>query len=402
MQCHSIVEWMSTAIDGRLDAQRTRLLEEHLSGCEACREEFAALKHTVALLQGLPEVDPPADLPDAVRRGVGKRRGRLITGYYFARPQLRAALAAGVVALLCVFAFQRAEVGERRAEGGGPEAEVGERRTEVGERRTEVGDRISKGGGRGSEVGARKPEADVGSAAPVVAAALPESRSGAGLMRASRARAEEGLKEARAGLAVEAAPIAREPLVEEAEAEGKIWTGEARKAEDEPGLRALDREPQPEALSLLAGGGSVEQPRDVAPRREVRAAPAVEPAVEIRVQGVTEADVVRVARKVLGEGVAPVETDDGDRGGRSWRLWFGRGSGSRALSADMPMAVLAAKSASNDTVTLHAARPLFLRIPVSDYPHLLKELGVLGTVSGPGDTDFATNRVLLKLMITPE
>jgi len=401
MQCHSIVEWMSTAIDGRLDAQRTRLLEEHLAGCEACREEFAALKHTVALLQGLPEVDPPADLPDAVRRGVGKRRGRLITGYYFARPQLRAALAAGVVALLCVFAFQRSEVGERRAEGGDRRAEVGDPRLEIGGRGSAVGDRRSEGGERRVEVGARKPEADVGSAAPVVPAALPEPRSRAGRMRASRARAEEGLKEAPVEIAAEAAPVVPESLVEEAEAEGRIWTDETREAEDKPGLRALDRAPQPEALSLLPGGGRVEQPRDVAPRLEGRVASAVEPAVEIRVQGVTEADVVRVARKVLGEGVSPVETDDGDRNGRLWRLWFGRGSGSRALSSDVPLAVFA-KSASNDTVTLHAARPLFLRIPVSDYPHLLKELRALGTVSGPRDADFATNRVLLKLMITPE
>ncbi|MBV9691951.1 MAG: zf-HC2 domain-containing protein [Ktedonobacteraceae bacterium] len=54
---HFTTTELSAFLDGQLSAQEQALCEEHLKGCEQCRQTLAELRQTVALLRALP---PPA------------------------------------------------------------------------------------------------------------------------------------------------------------------------------------------------------------------------------------------------------------------------------------------------------------------------------------------------------
>jgi len=49
---------LSTYLDGYLEAGDTVWVEGHLAACPRCRQELASLKATIALLHGLPQVQP--------------------------------------------------------------------------------------------------------------------------------------------------------------------------------------------------------------------------------------------------------------------------------------------------------------------------------------------------------
>jgi len=106
MRCDDISEWMSASIDGHLDEQQKALLQAHLDGCENCREAFETLKQTVSLLQELDPVAPPADLLQTVHARLEPRRGRLISWLVFNRPQVRVALAASLVVVVCLYGLR--------------------------------------------------------------------------------------------------------------------------------------------------------------------------------------------------------------------------------------------------------------------------------------------------------
>ncbi len=52
-------ELLSAYIDGEVSASETSRVEEHLAGCQECRDELASLRSTVDLLRRLPELAVP-------------------------------------------------------------------------------------------------------------------------------------------------------------------------------------------------------------------------------------------------------------------------------------------------------------------------------------------------------
>lgn len=61
------------AVDA-LDPDERRLFEEHLASCATCRAEVAGLREATALLGGLEETAPPADLRDRVLADIHRVR----------------------------------------------------------------------------------------------------------------------------------------------------------------------------------------------------------------------------------------------------------------------------------------------------------------------------------------
>ncbi len=61
LRCDKAREQLSAYLDGELSPQARLLVEEHLSGCAACRGELESLKTAAALVRGLPRSAPPED-----------------------------------------------------------------------------------------------------------------------------------------------------------------------------------------------------------------------------------------------------------------------------------------------------------------------------------------------------
>jgi hypothetical protein len=61
MKCAEIKELLSEYMDGILDAQKKALVEEHLTACKVCSEEFGSLKAYVKELRSLKRVEAPED-----------------------------------------------------------------------------------------------------------------------------------------------------------------------------------------------------------------------------------------------------------------------------------------------------------------------------------------------------
>jgi hypothetical protein len=68
-------------LEGDLDLDRRAIVDAHLAGCEECSRELGELRSTVALLRGLPDPVPPADLVDNIMSRVrsGEARPSLIS-----------------------------------------------------------------------------------------------------------------------------------------------------------------------------------------------------------------------------------------------------------------------------------------------------------------------------------
>ncbi len=61
MKCDKAQEFLSDYIESTLDRPMTVALESHLSGCEACSADVAGLRGMFAVLDKVPQVEPPAD-----------------------------------------------------------------------------------------------------------------------------------------------------------------------------------------------------------------------------------------------------------------------------------------------------------------------------------------------------
>jgi anti-sigma factor RsiW len=48
--CQQIVEWVTDYLEGAVDPEQKRLLEEHLAGCDGCTRYIAQIKTTMELL----------------------------------------------------------------------------------------------------------------------------------------------------------------------------------------------------------------------------------------------------------------------------------------------------------------------------------------------------------------
>ncbi len=68
MQCRDICEMLSPYIDGMLESSQVVQVEEHIAGCASCRLEYEKLRAAVEMVRGLPEVLPPVEFHDNLRR----------------------------------------------------------------------------------------------------------------------------------------------------------------------------------------------------------------------------------------------------------------------------------------------------------------------------------------------
>ena len=73
MNCKQACEQLSEYIDGELDEQSRCALEEHLAGCEACRDELEGLRRTVAAVKNLPTVPAPEELSSRILAAIPAR-----------------------------------------------------------------------------------------------------------------------------------------------------------------------------------------------------------------------------------------------------------------------------------------------------------------------------------------
>ena len=100
MDCRTARKLIPVWMDGELQPDRAEQLSEHLQSCQACREEVAALRSTMQLLDASKEIEPTFALADVRERG-GERNRRPLFGWVpkaqsFATASLvLAALAAG-------------------------------------------------------------------------------------------------------------------------------------------------------------------------------------------------------------------------------------------------------------------------------------------------------------------
>ncbi len=118
MRCERIKEWMGEHLDGCLDADRTREMNEHLTGCDACRRELEELRQTVALLRDMPAVMPPADLIPSVHRRLAQQPESpvLIFWRVLSLPQTRVAAAAALLIMAGTYGWRTLTAGHGGAE----------------------------------------------------------------------------------------------------------------------------------------------------------------------------------------------------------------------------------------------------------------------------------------------
>ncbi len=105
MNCDTIIEQMSEALDGQLDATQQVAFDAHLAQCPACRDVYADLEQTVALLHELPPVAPPADLIPNIEAAIDQPLKPVRR--WWNSPQVRAAMAASLMLAVGLFAIQQ-------------------------------------------------------------------------------------------------------------------------------------------------------------------------------------------------------------------------------------------------------------------------------------------------------
>lgn len=76
MQCSEASKLMSLALDGLLDSAAQSTLDEHLSSCLRCKEDWESLRALSQLLQAAPMAQPAPGFAGRVARRVAKRKAR--------------------------------------------------------------------------------------------------------------------------------------------------------------------------------------------------------------------------------------------------------------------------------------------------------------------------------------
>ncbi len=137
MRCDDIRELMSESIDGRLDAERQKLLSAHLAECADCRREFDELKQAVSLVHKVEPVQPPSDLLQKIHSRIREPRSRVVefppagreedgraagkVRHFFSLPQTRVAIAAGIVLTICFYGWRESLKPEPESRPAGTE-----------------------------------------------------------------------------------------------------------------------------------------------------------------------------------------------------------------------------------------------------------------------------------------
>ena len=386
MKCEETAELMSEHLDGRLDQDQERLLQEHLAGCPQCREDFAALKETVELVRSIPAVEPPSDLLADVRRRLETRKRRTLW-YFLNTPQARVALAASVALVVGVYSLQW--IGER-AESPAPKPRVVTR----------------------AEMPA-KPDLAVKSAPASARPVAPAAR-------VAKEEARPGPRPAASAPADKPEPVnAPEPPAKYArrEAEGRIWSGNVQPSGGGSALQvgktreiaakqdrmiqsaAADATPAEKAeetqaaVVALPGTASVAAPAAPPPLKKgmtdaLRPMPVTPPRAEVApartltVRGAKESAVMRAIDELttakskaapFAEAPAVMEP-------------------SAAEPADAESGAAAKPQALSPSIERRpdGSTVLRARIPASLYPRLLERLEAMGAVSSAGQDDLGS------------
>jgi anti-sigma factor RsiW len=64
MACIEVVEVVTDYLEGTLPARKRRLLEEHLTGCDACDAYIEQMRRTIEVSGRLREEDVPPELEE--------------------------------------------------------------------------------------------------------------------------------------------------------------------------------------------------------------------------------------------------------------------------------------------------------------------------------------------------
>lgn len=114
-------------LEGDLEIGERARLASHLPECPRCSAELRALRATIALLRGLPDPEPPADLGEVVMRRVaaGEASSPVVLRAVrsLAEPRFATALAAGLAGL-AIFAGLQAVSPERSTPAVRPLARI--------------------------------------------------------------------------------------------------------------------------------------------------------------------------------------------------------------------------------------------------------------------------------------
>jgi predicted anti-sigma-YlaC factor YlaD len=73
VQGEQVTALMSLALDGLLDADGQRLMEQHLAACPACRAEWASMRQVATLFEQSPMAGPPLGFAVRVERRLEER-----------------------------------------------------------------------------------------------------------------------------------------------------------------------------------------------------------------------------------------------------------------------------------------------------------------------------------------
>ncbi len=103
MNCDRIEELLAAYTDGELSAVERAAVERHLQACPDCAALLSSLRSADAALAGFPEIEPPADLREALYAIPDRRKFRFSLDV-FTRPALQPAFAAAAL-LLTLFTF---------------------------------------------------------------------------------------------------------------------------------------------------------------------------------------------------------------------------------------------------------------------------------------------------------
>lgn len=66
ISCQQASDWLDQVLEGTLSPRDLRAWQRHLEECPRCRRRFELAKRALDALSGLPDVEPPADLPQRV------------------------------------------------------------------------------------------------------------------------------------------------------------------------------------------------------------------------------------------------------------------------------------------------------------------------------------------------
>lgn len=66
--CQKILDLLPRFIEDDFTLEESEEIRDHLSGCEACRMEYEAMRRLVDTLETLPVLDVPASFKEAVMR----------------------------------------------------------------------------------------------------------------------------------------------------------------------------------------------------------------------------------------------------------------------------------------------------------------------------------------------